>query len=45
MHCWQSGVQKVGKYQKIIGDASAAKFMPSEDLANTFALKLLHFRN
>jgi hypothetical protein len=34
-------VQKVGEYQKIFDNASAAKFMPSEDLANTFELKLL----
>jgi hypothetical protein len=33
------------KTQKIIGNTSAAKFMPSENLANTFGLKLLHFKN
>jgi hypothetical protein len=38
-------VQKVGGYLKIFGNASAAKFVPSEDLANTFRLKLLQFRN
>jgi hypothetical protein len=37
-------VQKVSEYRKIFGDASAAKFTSSEDLADTFGLKLLHFR-
>jgi hypothetical protein len=32
-------VQKVGEYCKIFGNATAAKFMLSEFLANTFALK------
>jgi hypothetical protein len=34
----------VGEYCKIFGNASATKFRPSEDLANTFGLKLLHLR-
>jgi hypothetical protein len=45
---WQPNVTRVQKasgYQKIIGNSSAAKFKPSEDLANTFGLKLLRFRN
>jgi hypothetical protein len=44
--CWCcTKVQKVCEYRKIFGNASAAKFRFSEDLANTFGLKLLHFRN
>jgi hypothetical protein len=34
----------VGEYRKIFGGATAAKFMPSEDLADIFGLKLLHPR-
>jgi hypothetical protein len=36
-------VQKVGEYLKIVGNALAAEFMPPEDLADTFGLKLLDF--
>jgi hypothetical protein len=38
-------VQKVGEYQKIFGNASAVKFVPFEDLDNTFGFKLLQMRN
>jgi hypothetical protein len=38
-------VWKVGEYQKIFYEALAAIFMPSEDLANTFGLKLLQCSN
>jgi hypothetical protein len=37
-------VQKVGENSKIFGNASAEKFMPSGDLANTLGFKLLHSR-
>jgi hypothetical protein len=29
----------------IFGNASATKFIPSEDLADSIGLKLLHFKN
>jgi hypothetical protein len=48
MHFWGCRlfrVQKVSEYQKILSNASAAKFTPAEDFVNTFGLKLLHFRN
>jgi hypothetical protein len=35
----------VGEYQKIYVNDSAAKFRSSEDLADTFRLKILYFRN